>query len=217
MPNNCKIKFLLVMLFTVFYVQLSSQVFLNNTQEIDYDRYGDYTGNPYYFENNQVAKVYVKGDEKAFELNDVNVNLLSESVEIFKGDKFIELDKNIIRKVDFEYEENLLSMIPDSTKPNGFLVTLFLSDRYSLFQSIHAITDERVYNTPGKTMVKQYIRKKEEFILEMDGKPHEVKIKKKEVLSILGKNAEKTLKKTKNKMKNQWDLLALLVALDNAE
>ena len=208
------IKEISTLIVLAFGIASSAQVFLDNTQDIDESRYQDYSGNPYYFEDHQKAEVYIVGDEKAFELEQVNVNLLSESVEIFRGDKFIELGKKKVEKVVFNYDGINVTLKPDNTRNSGFQVELYHSSNYKLFQSINAITDERVYNTPGKTMVKQYIRKKEKFKIEISNKSHEVSIKKKEVLGVLGKDAEKVMKKTKNKMKSHWDLVHLLSALE---
>ena len=194
---------------------LSSQVFLQNMKKIDEMRYEDYSGNPFYFEENQNVNLYVIGDEKPFELENANLNLLTGSLEIYKGDQFAEIEKKKIDKIEAETSNVRLIISPEANSSNAFVVNLYQSEKYELIQNITAKTDQRTYNTPGKTMVKEYIRKNEEYSLFVNSEKYQIDIKKKEIVKVLGKDSEGILKKTKNKLKNEWDLVALLKALDS--
>lgn len=196
-------------------LSLKAQVFLQNMKKVDGQRYEDYTGNPYYFEDNQKINLYVKEDKKAFEIEAANINLLTGSVEIYKGDEYAEIDKNSVVKIEAITNDANITITPDPKNRQAYDIKLYKSENYTLTQKISAKTDQRTYNTPGKTMVKEYIRKTEDYTLEADGKVHQIEIKKKDIINILGKETEKTLKKTKNKLKSSDDLVDLLKSLDN--
>ena len=210
------IQFLVILVLFVSNDSLHGQANAKNKKPIDETRYFDYSGNPFYFRKNQHGIGYLENVDKTYDRNNVNINLISKAVEIYEGDSYIEINRKKVQKVDFDYEDYKISISPDPIDKEGFIANLYSSDQHKLIHKIYVHLEERSYNSPGKIMEKTLIRRKEEYILHHEGMPYNVELKKKEILKILGKNAEAIAKKTKNKLKNQWQFIDLLKALDES-
>ena len=180
----------------------------------DASRYNDYSGRPFYFKKNQKAKLYITDVEEPYELLSANYNLITNNLEFYEGKYFTEINGKRIDKILFEVDGEVIEINKNRALPNGFMVKLYESDRFRLLENVSTRVEERMYNTPGKNLVKKLIRKDTDYVLNVDGVPNTVELNKKEISFILGKEAEKAMKATKNKLKNHWDLVRLLKTLD---
>lgn len=192
---------------------MHAQTVLQNKKPNSKVRFTDYSGQPYYFNDNQKASIKLKNLDEPFDVEVANVNVLSNSVEVFEGEDYIEIGLKSLDYVEFHHEYGPVIITYEKNVVNGFRSSLFSSDDYALSELHTAKVSERNYNTPGKTITKQIILKNQEYELTVNGESHNIKISKKEISRILGKKIDPILKSTKNKLKNRWDLMELLTSL----
>ena len=69
---------------------------------------------------------------------------------------------------------------------------------------------ETTTNLPGEIVEKQTFSIKNDYKLTINGQTHSIRMKKKSIIGVLGKEADKAAKKAKNKLKTINDLVSLL-------
>ena len=205
-----KVSFLFIILLFIGPDQISGQTILQNKKPNTRTRFTEYSGQPYYFKENTSAKIYLKNSDEPYEVEKANINIISNCVEIFEGKDYIDVELKSIEKVSFQVSDNEVIGQSDGANGTALLVTLYNSDQYIFTEKLQTRIEERVYNSPGKNITKQLIRKKQKLELSKDGSVRQIKISKKDLLKLLGKEAENIAKSTKNKLKSKWDLVQLL-------
>ena len=177
------------------------------------DRFDNYSGQFFYFEEGLEAEVHIKGAEQTFRAKNANLNLVTKAIEVYRGGKYVNIARKKFVKVDFTKNGHVISMIP-APLTEGFIFNLYETPKYRFFHEILPTIENRVYNIPGKVYERNFVRNKHTFTLYLGDDPHTVELKKKSILKLLGKEAEKIAKQTKNKLKNEWDVVALLAAIE---
>ena len=177
------------------------------------ERFDEYSGQFFYFEDVIEAEVFVKGAEQTFKAKEANLNLISKSMEVYRGGKIVEIARKKFTKVVFKKNGHTISMIPTPLN-DGFIFNLYETPNYRFFHEILPDIETRVYNIPGKVYERNFVRNKHTYTLYIKDEPHTVELKKKGILKVLGEEAEKLAKRTKNKLKDEWDVVSLLAALE---
>ncbi|MDG2450961.1 MAG: hypothetical protein P8M34_15035 [Saprospiraceae bacterium] len=204
-----KTLFTSVLLFTslILFGQLSKK------QKILGERFDSYSGQIFYFEDFLETELYIKGAEQTFKANEANLNLVTKAIEVYRGGKIVEIARKKFTKVAFNKNGHEISMIP-SPLTDGFIFNLYETPKYRFFHEILPTIENRIYNIPGKVYERNFVRNKHTYTLYIKDEPHTVELKKKGILKLLGSEADRVAKKTKNKLKDEWDVVALLTALE---
>lgn len=218
---------LLFPLFFITLIQLSSfaqtgDALLVNSQAFEIDAYKDIEGNPYYFAEWQLGKVYPKDhtakDDK-FEEYLMNYNGHSKSFEIRKDKRFIALDEQYYDKIEIqlmEGEELKTITFKNNAHPNmsnRFMRVVFEGTNFEVIQDYQVRLSQREKQAYGKKEMIDFFTKSPNYYLVENNTAQTVKLKKKHLLSLF-KNQESAIKKfaKKNGMKlnSEKDLIALL-------
>jgi hypothetical protein len=185
---------------------LIGQTFITNTSPIDDTRYSEYDGSPYFFKDNKSVDLYLTGDDKPYNVV-LNINLHEKEVEVFRGNEFAAISLNEIESINAG-ELGVISSV------NGNIwIEHFKDYKYHLVNNPKMSIRETTTNLPGEIVEKKTFIIKNDYTLSMGGESHSIKMKKKSIVSVLGKEADKTAKKTKNKLKSVNDLVLLLTTL----
>jgi len=177
-----------------------------HTSPIDEKRYSEYEGSPYYFKEHIIVDLYLTGDPKPYSVK-MNINMHEKEVEVFKGNEYAVIDFNEIESIDAG-ERGII--VPN----NGHIeVAHYKDDQYHLVDTPRMSIRETTTNLPGEIVEKKTFTIKNDYKLTINGKKHSIKMKKKSIIGVLGRAAEKTAKKTKNKLKTINDLVSLLAIM----
>lgn len=182
------------------------QTFITNTEPIDDSRYSEYDGSPYFFKDRMTADLYISGDHKPYSVS-LNINMHEMEVEVFKGNEYAVIGLGDI--VSIEGDE-FGKIFPAN---GSIIVEHYKDDYYHLINNPKMAVRETTTNLPGEIVEKKTFSVKNAYTLNIDGKGHSIKMKKKSIIGALGKEADKVAKKTKNKLKTVNDLVMLLTAL----
>ena len=182
---------------------LVGQTFITNTTPIDEKRYSEYDGSPYLFKENKTVDLYLIGDSKPYSVL-LNINMQEKEVEVFKGSEYAAISFNKVESIDAGESGNI---IPH----NGIIkVEHYKDDQYHLVDTPRMSIRETTTNLPGEIVEKQTFSIKNDYKLTINGQTHSIRMKKKSIIGVLGKEADKAAKKAKNKLKTINDLVSLL-------
>ncbi len=185
---------------------LVGQTFITNTTPIDEKRYSEYGGTPYLFKVHKTVDLYLTGDSKPYSVM-LNINMQEKEVEVFKGVEYAAISYNEVDSIDAGESGKI---VPD----NGHLtVEHYKDDQYHLIETPTLSIRETTTNLPGEIVEKKTFTIKNNYKLTINGQTHAIKMKKKSIIGVLGKEAEKTAKKSKNRLKSINDLVSLLEAM----
>lgn len=189
-----------------------AQTMLLNKRPIDTDRYGDISGNPYYFDEPVAGIVYLKTGEAPYKLN-INVNLYELGLEAFEVKDYA--------TIDFKNVENVLVLNQngvDSTwiylVGRDLIVKLYSSDTYQLYERPLVKMQTIIQRPPGQIIEKKKFIRRNAYTLKTAKGAEDIDLNKKSVSKVLGKDAEALAKKKKLELKSLKDLVALLRELE---
>lgn len=205
----------LIALFCLFLTHLTAQreeTILLNTQEIDEDRYEDVRGYPFIWEDWK-AGIVVNNKGESAEVEKINFNAHTQTFEVTKGVRFIELSTEDQQEVVITTTEGPLTfrknLHPDL--PLEFNQLLYEGASLQLVKSTEKEISTKVFQNVGKKVTVQQFVKRETFYLIEKGKLRRIKISKKALLKALeqSKKVDSYIKKNKLKLKNDSDLIKL--------
>ncbi|MEM9547277.1 MAG: hypothetical protein AAGA77_14955 [Bacteroidota bacterium] len=190
-----------------------------NSIVYDADKYKDYKGTPYLWEENKEVIIF---DRNAKEYNSVigNYNGLDGEFEVYKNDRFIRLPPYLYIKIqvinDPAVNYTLYSNIHPKLK-NKYCIQHAQSSNYRVFESFIAKESNTTIQKPGKPAeIKKIIPKSNYFILA--GRALiQFKLNRKKLIKKFGhkKEIKRFLKENKIKINTIEDVLPLLEFLDS--
>lgn len=211
-----KTKLFFTFLFLSLNIGLSQEeLIFMNAQPIDAERYKGIKGSPYLFEDWSTG-VLLRDNEKPIEVPEMNFNAYSHNFEVKTEDKIIILDGTPYKAIKIKgIEEEKPTLFARGVHPyfkGKFVIVLYEGQKRSLFKQYSNRIYENTIQDVGKTReIKRFTASKNYFILE-NGELKKVKLKKKDVLAILG--VEKVMKQNKIKMNSEEDLVRLLELIE---
>lgn len=203
----------LITLFCLFFTHLTAQreeVILLNTQEIDEDRYEDIRGYPFIWEDWQ-AGIVINNKGESAEVEKINFNAHTQTFEVKKGVRFIELATEDQQEVVITSSEGPLvfqkTIHPDL--PLKFNQLLYKGATLQLVKSTEKEISTKVFQNVGKKVTVEQFVKRETFYLIEKGELRRLKISKKALLKALeqSKKLDAYIKKNKLKLKEDKDLI----------
>ena len=205
----------LIALFCLFFTHLNAQreeVILLNIQEIDEDRYENIRGFPFIWEDWQ-AGIVINNKGESVEAEKINFNAHTQTFEVKKGTRFIELATEDQQEVIITSPEGPLTfkkeIHPDL--PLEFNQLLYKGASLQLVKSTEKEISTKVFQNVGKKVTVEQFVKRETFYLIEKGELRRLKISKKALLKELeqSKKLDSYIKKNKLKIKNDEDLVKL--------
>lgn len=207
-----------IALFTSGILFAQPKSIFTNAKPIDENRYQDYKGSPYLFDDWVKADIYV-GEEKAFEQLDLNFNGHTNEIEIRKDNQYIELDKKWYSKIEAITPEGLVvfSQGVHTFFRNNFVEVLYDGEQISLVRKFRVAVTEKEINDVGKTIKIKRFEKRFEYYFIKGDELKNVKWKKKSILSYLGhkKEIEAFLKKNKLKLTSDNGIRQTLIYFES--
>ncbi|HMQ89602.1 MAG TPA: hypothetical protein PKB07_18520 [Flavilitoribacter sp.] len=207
----------------------SSKVVIEGGMPIDDKRYADIKENPYFFDDWVVGTVIISSLDK-FEDVQVNYNGYTRNFEVKNGDKYIELDERIHKRVEIYAEKN-----PGRFKDNTADTLVFMSGFHPKFADHYALIvyagknfvylkdfstgiSEKTMQDVGRTINIKRFTSKEDLYFLLNGDLIPVKLKKKAILDALPKTyrskAEEYMAANKSKLNSDEELIGLLRFLE---
>lgn len=212
--------FILVFVFSAqiipsFLFAQETDVLMLNSKPIDEERYKDVKGTPYIFDDWRTGKL-ISVDADAIEGLTLNFNGKSGGFEIKKDNRFIELNAKWYIRVVVEgkegeepvlFQKNFLPPLKDK-----FTRLVYKGKNISVVEDFISKIETKVINNVGKKEELKRFYSKRSYYLIKDRKPTYLKLKKKNVLALLGhaKELEPFVKKEKMKLNSEKDLIKLL-------
>lgn len=229
--------FLILIPLLIFGQQHSSKVYSTLDDGIKKEHYSEIKGSPYLFKdwvkadlihlkNDPLKDVMIRYDlyEGNVEILDNGVNLDSENILEIDNEKFIVLEDNYYRKIvitrannpkafkDFKVDTLFLIKGIHKDYLRKYGVVLYDGKDVKLVRTFDIIFRESKINSPGKIeKIKKFNRKKG-YALVIDKTKTVVKLKEKDFLKVLGKEAalKKYKKMNKLKLKKEHEFIELL-------
>lgn len=229
--------FLILIPLLILGQQHSSKVYSTLDDGIKKEHYSEIKGSPYLFKdwvkadlihlkNDPLKDVMIRYDlyEGNVEILDNGVNLDSENILEIDNEKFIVLEDNYYRKIvitrannpkafkDFKVDTLFLIKGIHKDYLRKYGVVLYDGKDVKLVRTFDIIFRESKINSPGKIeKIKKFNRKKG-YALVIDKTKTVVKLKEKDFLKVLGKEAalKKYKKMNKLKLKKEHEFIELL-------
>ncbi len=192
-----------------FTTTISGQTFISNKSPIDKNRYDGITGSPYYFDDHIEAEVYLKNDTKVYPVV-MNVNLQEDEIEVFEKGQYAVLDSESIMYITFKTHGKIFLV------DGKIIIQCFKSDKYQLLDNPRISIRESTHRPPGEVIIKKKFSIKNAYQLLIDDSSYNIEVKKKSIIKLLGKEAEKSAKNNRNKLKQIDDLVDLLSTLSGS-
>jgi len=218
--SHCNYLFVLFFVFLgqmtpIFLLAQETDVLMLNSKSIDSERYKGVKGTPYIFKDWRSGKL-ISADADAIEGLTLNYNGKSGGFEVRKDNRFIELNPKWYIRVVVEgdkgeepiiFQKNFLPPLKDK-----FTRLVYKGNKISVVEDFISKIEIKVINNVGKKEELKRFYSKRSYYLIKDRKPTYLKLKKKNVLALLGntKELETYLKKEKMKLNSEKDLIKLL-------
>ena len=201
----------------------TSKMVLSNAKVLPEDRYKEYSGSPFYFDDWVKGDVYNQNGD-VFENMVINYNIYENVFEVLDGKKYVLLDPYFYWCVKVDKEDNdpkLMKDMMDSTlfirglmadNERKFVNVMYNGVQIKLLRDMYVAESVKTFQNVGQTVTNKRFNRKDSYFLVIDGEYKEVKLKKGDFLKKLGpkKELEKWLKENKNKLKKDEDYIALL-------
>lgn len=214
MTNNV---LLLSLIFISSFSVAQTSTLMTHSEPIDEKRYGAVTGSPYLFKSNVVAKIITAEGEL---INDVEVNYNGESqgIEVYKADRMTTLNSEGYPRVIIEKHgikkgvDGPLQLVTHPNFKNAYVMEIYNGSDASVYRKFRVSINSVETNLPGETVKKEKFTPKNEYFIIIDGNSTTIKRKDKEFIKILGheKELKSYLKKNKNKLKSDQDIIKLM-------
>ena len=211
--------FLISSLFGTLSFSQQKSVMMFNSRGLDPDRYIDIKGSPYMFENWKYGKT-VNSNSEIIDSLEINYNGYTHNVEIRKGGTYIELDAYhyplVVVYNDESGKEIFLRRNSSQTLLNRYTRLVFSGLEFMVVEDFNTRIETKRVNDVGVIRESQtFVSKKNYFIIH-ENKSKLIKMKKDALIKLLGNEGEldNYLKKTKNKLKTEEDMVALFKFFD---
>jgi len=210
---------LVLSFFILFFSNLlngqETDLLMVNSKKIDQKRYEDVKGNPYLYKKWKKGSI-ISADADVIENVLLNYNGESNSFEIKKDNRFIELDPRWYVRVLVEEEPDEAAVIFQKNflppLEGKFTRLVYNGKKIKVVEEFTSKISTKVFNNVGKNLeVKDFYNKKQYFLIR-DKKAVPLRLKKKNLLSALGEKAllESFIKKEKLKLDSEAQLIQLL-------
>lgn len=222
---KCLTKIFIILFLMGSGLSLSGQgnLMFANAEDYDEDRYEDYSGSPYYFDNWVIGDIYSQSGE-IFKNMILNYNIDDQLFEVRNEKKYIVLDPAFYWcvKVYKDINKSFLDKnAPDSTlfirgilpdAENKFVEVIYNGSRVKLVRELYIATSTKKFNDVGRTITMKRFNRKDKHFLIIDGEYDDVKLKDKDIMKALGKRDElkKWAKENDIKVKNDQDFAKML-------
>ena len=208
---------------TIGQEQPKKDLIIKSKEPLDPNRYQEFRGNAYLFEDWAKANIY-SNDGYVFEDVITNYNALENEVEIKFDDQIQTLDKRHYSRIEVlnsKNPENIHSEVGDKTilqrgiHPDqflGYFVLLYNSPTVTLLKSKEVRKEVRTINDYGKNIDINFLVETLKYYLIVDGASNLVRLKKSSLIDQLDNQSEleKFVKKNKLKIKNEETAIQLL-------
>lgn len=211
-----------LILFCFFSIETFAQsktVMMFNSRGLEDDRYEDMRGSPYLFEKWKYGKT-VNSKSEIIDSLEMNYNGHTHNIEIRRDGKFIELDAYhyplIVLYEGSEKEEIFLRRSSTASLLNRYNRMVFNGLEFSVVEDFNVRIETKKVNDVGIIReTNSFVGRKNYYIIK-DNKAKLLKLKKKQLLQTLGNEGELDdfLKKTRNRLKTEEDLIALFKFFD---
>jgi hypothetical protein len=191
---------------------VSSQTLLLNKRPIDKSRYSGVSGNPYYFDEPVQAFLRLKDSTEPYEVT-LNINLNDFGVEVFYKDQYVFVDLLDVIDINIPHYNGIDSIIFYRVH-RDLLFRVYGGVEYQLFQKPEVKIETIIQRPPGEIITKKTFIRRDTYILKTADETFDISINKKSVIEALGEEAEKAIKKQKNKVKSLNDMVSLLKVLE---
>lgn len=216
MTNSNILQLGLIALSTLIWTNLTAQrqeTILLNTQEIDEKRYEGVRGYPFIWEEWQ-SGVVINSEGLSAEAEKINFNAHTQTFEVKKGARFIELasdgQNHVVITSLGEPQTFKKNIHPDL--PLEFNQVLYDGATLQLVKSTEKEISTKVFQNVGKKVTVEQFVQRETFYLIQNGELRRIKTSKKALLKELkqSKKLDSFIKKNKLKLKNDADLAKLI-------
>lgn len=212
---------LILLFFAGFTGYGQAQISFVNALTIDPNVYDDIAGTPYLFDNWRTGKIISYLDTVVVDL-DINYNGYTKSFEIRKGNKFILLDEEYYQEVlidnpdNPEYPFHFTKYAPGDLSGQWTLV-YDEGEKYSLYRTfIAGLTEDEIQDV-GKTIKMRTFQNKRVYYLYSNGELTSLRIKKKNMRAVFGKNFDVIVKKNKFKLDRHADMVQFMRQVNELE
>ena len=203
--------------------QSSSTMIFSNSIEYPEDRYKDYKGTPYFFNEWVFADVYSQNGD-IFDGLVVNYNIDQKVFEIRNGEEYVIMDPYFYWCVQVKKNENghhlndfqdsilfIRGLMPDDEKK--FVNVIYNGPHIKLLRDMNVAESVKTFQNVGQTITNKRFNRKDKYYLVIDGDYGEVKLGKKDIINILGykDELEQWLKDNNNKLKKDKDFADFLM------
>lgn len=194
-------------------------ILFKNIKPYDTERYLNFNGSAYLFEEPTAVKVYAM-DREPIEGIVGNYNMAEGELEIYKGNSYLELKKNQYPKVEFiDSDGNLIRLISVSHPKLsfGYCIQHFADDSFMILEQRKRLKSSVKIQTPGKTESIDKFKKSKDFFILKNGQLIEFKTSKKKIIKKFGhkKEIKEYIKSNKLKLKKMEDVISLFQFIDN--
>ena len=198
---------------------IAQDLLMTNSKPIDKNKYRDVKGTPYLFEDWVNGKI-ISNDADVIDDILLNYNGESSEFEIKHNNRFIELNPNWYLRVIVTQENNEEIIFQRSfvaPLKNKFVRLVYKGKNLSLVEQFTAEIITKVFNNVGKNEELKSFYPKRQYFLVQRREATPIRLKKKNVLSVLGKKAELEafLKKEKIKLDTEEQLIRVLKFYEN--
>lgn len=180
------------------YAQQEDGVEFTNSREIDDKRYEDIKASPFYFKN------FVKGniistELETIEANELNYNGYTGEIEVRNGGEYIILDKDYYVRIEIFPHQNpklklnhplIFQREFEKDGSRKFQIMIHEGSKVKFVKDFDVTILEREINNVGKTIIQKRFFSSESYYFILDGKPREIKLRKKRILSELNNKKE---------------------------
>jgi len=205
------------------------KLYITNLIPVDTNRYKDYVGPAYFFDDHNIVDVKSLGGTLIENIT-ANYNGLEDEWEIYHEGNFIQLPKNLYTDVLIQLEEghHLYEDYPSEFRFSSnahpklldqYVIVLYEDENVKLYEQFYITENESKVETPGKTVVTKKLFRRSIYNLVIGEKMYDVKLSKKSIIKKIGskKEVEEILKKTKNKLKSSNDFKRLIIDLNEVD
>lgn len=214
-------------IFAILLLSLSSfkstaqdAILILNPVEIDKDKYTDYKGNAYYFDDWTDINVISKGGQ---EFNNItgNYDQMESNFVVKHQNKFINLPESLYPRIEYTDQDGLAKSFVHQIHPKfqkGYVVVHYSSENIQIIEELRAREQVTVVQKPGETAKIKRIAKKSILHVLRNGEVSGFGRKEKNIVKAFGHKSEvkRFLKENKIKLKKLNDAIKVVKYLDEA-
>ena len=188
-----------------------SQFILENSKKVEANRYAKTKGSPFLFQNWVPGRV-INFEDQVFLIKEMNYNGHTQEFEIKQGDEYIALQEKSYKQIEIDWkgETFIYNRGIDRARPHTFIRVLYKGTQVKLIKDFVVKSMEQTTRLlTDEAGLKRFIPRHHYYIAK-SGALEEVKLKKKSIVKVLGKDIESYTKTNKIDIESEAGLVKAL-------